>query len=101
MSEKRLPPHLQIAESVTEEEYKSAMWQSKVVLTTALLTGMVLSIPMIVLVGYLEGVMAAGFSAILVERSLHFVFKDARKARTERIKRYKELRIYRAYMNKN
>ena len=64
MSEKRLPPHLQIAESVTEEEYKSALWQSKVVLTVALLTGMILSLPMIYVLGLFYGLTVAGFCTV-------------------------------------
>lgn len=95
MSDQRLPPHLQIAESVTEDEYRRSLWQSKIVLTAALSAGTIVSIPLILMYGIWIGIPAAGVVAVLIERSLHRVFKDAHKAKTERMKRYKELKAFR------
>lgn len=95
MSEERLPPHLQIAETVTEDEYRRSVWQSKVVLVSALGAGIILSIPLILSLGAWRGLPAAGLLAVVIERILHRVFKDAHKAKTVRMKRYKELKAYR------
>jgi len=71
------------------------MWQSKVVLVSALGGGIILSFPLILLFGIFIGVPVAGLLAVLLERLLHRIFKDAHKAKTVRMKRYIELKAFR------
>lgn len=71
------------------------MWQSKIVMTTAIVAGVAVGIPLVVVYGFLIGFFAAGAIAVLIERLLHRVFKDAYKAKTERMRRYKELKEFR------
>lgn len=92
MSKLLIPPHLKIAESVTEEEYKSAQVQSKVLLAVAMLSG--LAAFSIFPAGILVKLAAAGFTGFLVEKLMHVFLKDAHKVKTHRLKHYKDLKAF-------
>ena len=98
MTEENLPPHLKIAASVTEEEYQLAKKQHRMLKLILIIMILVLSIPMVLYCGALVGIPAAIAAAMGVERILNANFKEARKANTDRMRRYAELRIYRAKM---
>lgn len=95
MSDERLPPHLQIARTVTDEEYATAKWQCRVILLTALGVGMVGGVAAVLLLGGVKGLAIAGLMAIACERLMDRIFPQGRKMRTQRMKVYPELRDYR------
>jgi hypothetical protein len=94
MSNIRIPPHLQVAQSVTEEEYMKAKTQGRIVMICAMTAGVVSAIPLVWLYGFLLGLPAAGIAGALAERVLSAVFKDAHKVRTQRIQKYRELKEF-------
>lgn len=94
MSNIRIPPHLQVAQSVTEEEYRKANTQGRIVMICAMTAGVVSAIPLIFLFGMLLGLPGAGFLAFVTERILSAVFKDAHKVRTQRLQKYRELKEF-------
>ena len=93
-----MPPHLKIAASVTEEEYQLAKKQSRQLKVFLVGSIFLLSVPMVLVFGALVGIPAGIAAAMGVERMLNSVLKEARKANTEQMKRYEELRIYRDKM---
>ncbi len=96
MSELRIPPHLQVAESVTESEYEKAKWQSRVILITALAVGFVATVILVLfVVGGVLGLAGGGLAGIVTERVMDQVFPEGKKMRTLRVKVYPELRDYR------
>jgi len=94
MSKINIPPHLKIAESVTDEEYRSAKLESKIVLLTALTVGIILGFALIFRISIWVGLPAAGGAAILTERIMNSFLKNAHKAKTHRMKHYKELKAF-------
>lgn len=96
MNKNLLPPHLKIAETVTEEEYCQARWQRLVTLSTAMIIGVSVAFGGIVFSTETLNWFAAGIAlAIGLERILNVVLKDGHKMSTQRMKVYPELRDYR------
>ena len=94
MNDIRIPPHLKIAEAVSKGEYERARVQSKVVLITAMSVGIIFSIPLIIIFSIWIGLPLAGLSSVLTERIMNVLLKDAHKAKTHRMKKYKELAAF-------
>lgn len=101
MSEEKIPPSMKIAADVTEEEFKRAKFQNSLVwvLTFALipLIFFVMLLTIGIAPGGMLGLMAIGCGAHLLLRKL---FKESSKMSTLRMKKYKELRSYRAELSK-
>jgi lipopolysaccharide/colanic/teichoic acid biosynthesis glycosyltransferase len=98
MSELLIPQHLKVAENVTEEEYSSAIRERRLVVIILIIAAILVIIPLVLIFGLLIGTALAGLLLVLVERVLNKIFKNAHKARTIKMVRYKELRFYREQM---
>lgn len=92
MSKLLIPPHLKVAETVTEEEYRSGQVQSKVLLIVALFSGIIFFF--LFPAGVVLKLCLAGFTGFLVEKLMHVILKDAHKVKTHRLKHYKELKAF-------
>lgn len=98
MSDLLIPPHLKVAENVTEEEYVSAMRERKLVVIILIAAGISVVIPMVFIFGLWIGVPVSTLLLVLIERILNRIFKNAHKARTLKMVRYKELKFYKEQM---
>lgn len=65
-------------------------------LFSAMSVGMILAIPLALLLSVWIGLPVAGLSAVLTERIMNALLKDAQKLRTHRMKRYPELKAFKA-----
>jgi fatty acid desaturase len=95
-----VPQSLRVALNVTEEEYRKAHAQSRLVwVATFLATGLGLALWAmgIRVVGWLVQAVASG---ILANLAMMAVLPDAKKTGTARLKKYKELQAFRASMTK-
>jgi hypothetical protein len=99
MSNLLIPPHLKVAENVTEEEYVSAIRERKLVVIIIIAAGILIFIPVISIFGLWIGTPVSALLLVLIERALNRIFKNAHKARTLKMVRYKELKFYREQMN--
>jgi len=96
MTEQQLPPHLKIAETVTEEEFSKAKWQSRVIFISALVSGIVVAGVLVLFVtGGVKGLIGGGLVAIGIERLLDRMLPEGRKMKTQRMKIYPDLRDFR------
>jgi hypothetical protein len=98
MSELLIPQHLKVAENVTEEEYASAIRERRLVVIIIIITALFVIIPAILLFGIWIGTPLTVLLMALVDRILNKIFKNAHKARTIKMVRYKELKFYREQM---
>ena len=96
MSESLLPPHLKVAETVTEEEYRRARWQRAITLIVSMGVGVSVAFCGIIFSAHIRNWFAIGIAlAIGLERLLNFMLKDGHKMSTLRMKVYPELRGWR------
>ena len=101
MNQELLPPHLKIAETVTDKEYATAKWQNQLVLLSALMTGIAVTGGLALFVtGMLKSLVGGGLFAIGVERLLDQIFPHGKKMRTQRMKVYPELQNFRKRQGK-
>ena len=98
MSDLKIPPHLKVAENVTEEEYASAIRERRVIVMIIIIAALSLVIPCILVLGVYFGLGLSVVVLVLLERALNKIFTNAHKMRTIRMVRYKELRLYREQM---
>lgn len=97
VSERLLPHHLKIAETVTEDEYRRARWQRLVTLAVSLGSGVSVAFCGIVFATEVRNWFAIGIAlAIGLERTLNALLKDGHKMSTQRMKVYPQLRDWRA-----
>lgn len=95
MGTKLLPPHLKVAETVTEEEYRRARWQRLVTLSTAMIVGVSVAFFGMIFATEARNWFALGIALALgLERGLNALLKDGHKMSTQRMRIYPELRDY-------
>ena len=93
MAEPELPVSLRIAADVSEDEYRRARWQHR------LLWALTFVPPILPFFLGLWAIMvwqAFLLGGIAVHMALRYLLRDASKMSTQRMKKYKELRIFRA-----
>ncbi len=100
MSDIIIPPHLKIAESVTDAEYQSAVREKRIVVIILFIAGIIVTTTTIFSFGLLVGITAAVVILLALERILNRFFKHAHKANTIRMSRYRELKAYKEGINK-
>lgn len=98
MSDLIIPPHLKVAENVTEEEYASAIRERRMIVIILIVASLLLILPCIWFYGILGGTALMVVLVVALERVLNKILKNAHKMRTIRMVRYKELRLYREKM---
>ncbi len=89
-----LPPHLKVAETVTDQEYAKAKWQSQVILLVALAAGVVVAAILMFLWSGMKGLVVGGLAGVGSERLMDQILTEGKKMRTQRMKVYPQLRDY-------
>lgn len=99
MSNFIIPPHLKMAESVTDEEYLIAIRERRIVVTILIIVGIIITLMFVFHMGLLTGIPISAAILAALERILNRLFKNAHKVSTTRMARYKELKAYKERIN--